>query len=309
MVKTISSIVLGCFLLIAFLGCNSKKKPSEKDITIVTTTTMITDMVKNIVGDSIKVVGLMGAGVDPHTYKASEGDVNRLTKANFIFYNGLHLEGKMNEIFENLGRVGTKKTYALSDALEKNELRSSKDFVGNYDPHIWFSIPKWKKCASYVALRLEEEIPEKKAIFESNLAKYLSQIDSLSQVVQTKIDSLPKEKRKLVTAHDAFGYFGQDYDFQVVGLQGLSTATEAGTQNVIEVANYITENKIPAIFVESSISDRTMKALQQAVEAKGHSVKIGGTLYSDALGSPGTKDGTYVGMYMHNVNTLVNALQ
>lgn len=309
MVKTISSIVLGCFLLIAFLGCNSKKKPSGKDITIVTTTTMITDMVKNIVGDSIKVVGLMGAGVDPHTYKASEGDVNRLTKANFIFYNGLHLEGKMNEIFENLGRVGTKKTYALSDALEKNELRSSKDFVGNYDPHIWFSIPKWKKCASYVALRLEEEIPEKKAIFESNLAKYLSQIDSLSQVVQTKIDSLPKEKRKLVTAHDAFGYFGQDYDFQVVGLQGLSTATEAGTQNVIEVANYITENKIPAIFVESSISDRTMKALQQAVEAKGHSVKIGGTLYSDALGSPGTKDGTYVGMYMHNVNTLVNALQ
>ncbi|MCL4151962.1 UNVERIFIED_CONTAM: hypothetical protein GTU68_028133 [Idotea baltica] len=267
---------------------------------------MITDLVKNIGGNHINLQGLMGSGVDPHLYKASEGDVSKLANADLIFYNGLHLEGKLVEVFEKMKTV---KTIAISDALNKNTLIGSEYFASNYDPHIWFNIDYWMQATEFVVQKLSEAIPEHKTTFEANGTDYLKQLESLRIKLETTISKLPKEQRILVTAHDAFSYFGKAFDFEVVGLQGLSTATEAGVQDVQKLAAFIIENNVKAIFVESSVPKRTIEALQAAVKSKNHNVIIGGTLYSDALGNAGTIEGTYMGMFEYNVNTIVNALK
>ena len=295
-------------LLITLLfSCKNETKTNGK-LNIVTTTSMITDLVKNIAGDSINIQGLMGSGVDPHLYKASEGDVSKLVNADIIFYNGLHLEGKLVEVFEKMGSA-TKTPIALADQLDENTLIGSDYFASNYDPHVWFDINYFKKFAEKVALVLSEKSPENASIFEDNKTKYISQLDELQDKVKSIIETLPQEKRILVTAHDAFNYFGKAYGFEVVGLQGLSTATEAGVQDVQKLAAFIIAKKIKAIFVESSVPKRTIEALQAAVKSKGHDVEIGGTLYSDALGNDGTVEGTYIGMFEYNVNTIVNALK
>jgi len=269
---------------------------------------MITDLVKNIAGNQINLQGLMGSGVDPHLYKASEGDVTKLADADIIFYNGLHLEGKLVEVFEKMHSQKTK-TIAISDALDKNTLIGSDYFQSNYDPHIWFNIEYWKQATLFIVNKLSEAIPEQKITFETNGANYLKQLNELQNKLETTINSLPKEKRILVTAHDAFNYFGKSFEFEVVGLQGLSTATEAGVQDVQKLAAFIIEKNVKAIFVESSVPKRTIEALQAAVKSKNHEVIIGGTLYSDALGNAGTIEGTYIGMFEYNVNTIVNALK
>ncbi|WP_406685441.1 zinc ABC transporter substrate-binding protein [Seonamhaeicola sp. MEBiC1930] len=288
-----------------FFNCKNEKKDTSK-LNVVTTTTMITDLAQHIGGNHINLKGLMGSGVDPHLYKASEGDVTKLVNADVIFYNGLHLEGKLVEVFE---KMKNKKTVAISDVLDKNTLIGSDYFASNYDPHIWFDIDYWKKVTEYVVKTLSQEVPEKKELFITNGKIYLDKLETLKQTVETSIETLPKEQRILVTAHDAFNYFGKSFDFQVVGLQGLSTATEAGVQDVQNLAKFIIENKVNAIFVESSVPKRTIEALQAAVKSKDHEVTIGGTLYSDALGDEGTDEGTYIGMYEYNVNTIVNALK
>ncbi len=291
-------------ILSLFFSCKNEKKGNGK-LNVVTTTTMITDLVKNIGGNQINLQGLMGSGVDPHLYKASEGDVTKLVNADVIFYNGLHLEGKLVEVFE---KMKNKKTVAVSDVLDKNTLIGSDYFASNYDPHIWFNIDYWKQATNYVVKTLSEEIPEQKSTFEANGKNYLNQLETLKSKLNTSISTLPREQRILVTAHDAFNYFGKSFEFEVVGLQGLSTATEAGVQDVQNLANFIIEKKVNAIFVESSVPKRTIQALQASVKSKGHEVKIGGTLYSDALGNAGTIEGTYIGMYDYNVNTIVEAL-
>lgn len=295
------------FLIITLFSC---KNDAKKDDTfnVVTTTTMITDLVKNIGGDAVKVEGLMGSGVDPHLYKASEGDVTKLANANLIFYNGLHLEGKLVEVFEKMKHRNIK-AVALADQLDKTELIGSDYFKSNYDPHVWFNIGYWKQIANIVTQQLSQALPEKKAYFETNKKTYLEKLNTLEKRVNSIIETLPKDQRILVTAHDAFNYFGKAYDFEVVGLQGLSTATEAGVQDVQKLANFIIDNKIKAIFVESSVPKRTIEALQASVKSKGHDVAIGGTLYSDALGNAGTVEGTYIGMFDYNVNTIVGALK
>ncbi len=294
------------FLAIAlFFSCKSEKKTNGK-LNVVTTTTMITDLVQHIGDDHINLQGLMGSGVDPHLYKASEGDVTKLSNADIIFYNGLHLEGKLVEVFE---KMKTKKTVAISDVIDKNTLIGSEYFASNYDPHIWFNISYWMQATNFVVETLSEAIPDKKEIFRANGFKYLRQLEDLNKLVKTTINTLPKEKRILVTAHDAFNYFGKAFDFEVVGLQGLSTATEAGVQDVQKLSAFIIEHKVKAIFVESSVPKRTIEALQAAVKSKGHEVTIGGTLYSDALGDTGTIEGTYIGMFVYNVTTIVNALK
>lgn len=292
-------------LVIIFFSCKNEKKDNTK-LNIVTTTTMITDLVKNVGDTLVNVQGLMGSGVDPHLYKASEGDVTKLSNADIIFYNGLHLEGKLVEVFE---KMKTKKTIALSDAIDKNTLIGSEYFASNYDPHIWFNIDYWEQATQFVVRTLSEAIPEKKAVFESNGSNYINQLNALKAKLETTIETLPKEQRILVTAHDAFNYFGKAFEFEVVGLQGLSTATEAGVQDVQKLSAFIIENKVKAIFVESSVPKRTIEALQASVNSKGHNVVIGGSLYSDALGSTGTIEGTYIGMFEYNVNTIVNALK
>jgi len=297
--------ILILIITLAFFNCKNEKKTNGK-LNIVTTTTMITDLVKNVGGEHINLQGLMGSGVDPHLYKASEGDVTKLSDADIIFYNGLHLEGKLVEVFEKMKNI---KTIAVSDALDEKTLIGSEYFASNYDPHIWFDLDYWKLATQFVVKTLSEAIPNQKATFQANGKTYIEQLNTLQTKLKTTISTLPKEQRILVTAHDAFNYFGKAFDFEVVGLQGLSTATEAGVQDVQKLAAFIIENNVKAIFVESSVPKRTIEALQAAVKSKNHDVIIGGTLYSDALGNAGSIEGTYIGMFEYNVNTIVNALK
>ncbi|GAK98807.1 manganese ABC transporter periplasmic-binding protein SitA [Nonlabens ulvanivorans] len=294
-------------LSILLISCGTQKEDNGK-LKVVTTTTMITDLVENIGGDLIEVEGMMGSGVDPHLYKPSEGDMAKLANADIIFYNGLHLEGKLVDVFEKMNARG-KATIAISNALDKSTLIGSDYFASNYDPHIWFDINYWTQMSHYVTETLVKKNPENKVAFEKNRDLYLKKISALKTELSDKINELPQEKRILVTAHDAFNYYGRSFKFEVVGLQGLSTATEAGVKDVQRITKFIIEHKIKAVFVESSVPRRTVEALQAAVRAQNHEVQIGGELFSDALGSAGTEEGTYIGMYRHNVNTIVNALK
>jgi len=293
--------------LISIFSCKKEAKKNGK-LQVVTTTTMITDLVKNIGGNKIDVQGLMGAGVDPHLYKASEGDVSKLFNADVIVYNGLHLEGKLEDVFEKM-RQQNRKTIAVSDAIDKNTLIGSEYFASNYDPHIWFDITNWEIITQYIIDKFSELDADNSETYKTNGANYLKKLASLKIVITQEVNSLPLEKRILVTAHDAFNYFGKEFQFNVVGLQGLSTATEAGVKDVQRLASFIEEKNVNAIFVESSVPKRTVEALQEAVRAKGKEVLIGGTLYSDALGSTGTTEATYIGMYKHNVKIIVSSLK
>ena len=288
------------------LGCANNKKDNGK-LNVVVTTTILTDLVQNIGGDLINLQGLMGAGVDPHLYKASEGDVSKLFNADVIFYNGLHLEGKLVAIFEKM--EAKKTTAALGDFLPKEGLISSDYFASNYDPHVWFNIQYFKEFSDQVTTVLSTKDPKNKERYQANNIAFQQELDLLQTTVENKIASLDPQKRILITAHDAFNYFGKNYGFKVVGLQGLSTATEAGVQDVQQLSEYIIEHKVKAIFVESSVPRRTIEALEAAVLSKGHQVSIGGSLYSDALGDVGSVEGTYIGMFLYNVKTIVNALQ
>jgi manganese/zinc/iron transport system substrate-binding protein len=218
------------------------------------------------------------------------------------------LEGKLEDIFEKMQKQ-QKKVIAVSDAVARKELISSENFASSYDPHIWFHITYWKQATQFVIEELKKLDTANAESFEKNGQAYLAKIDDLASEISKTIETLPVEKRVLVTAHDAFNYFGKLHEFEVVGLQGLSTATEAGVQDVQKLATFIIEKNVKAIFVESSVPKRTIEALQASVQASGHEVAIGGTLYSDALGDAGTKEGTYIGMYLYNVKTIVEALK
>jgi manganese/zinc/iron transport system substrate-binding protein len=300
-------LVLLTLLSIFSVSCK-EAKPKDSKFQIVTTTSMITDLVQNIGGDKVTIQGLMGAGVDPHLYKASEGDVSKFSNADMIIYNGLHLEGKLVDVFENMQRQKIN-TIAISDALDKNDLISSTYFASNYDPHIWFNVTNWELITVYVAEQLSIAMPEHATVFKTNAANYLQKLKTLKEELNAEIATLPENQRRLVTAHDAFSYFGKEFKFDVVGLQGLSTATEAGVQDVQKTAAYIIDHKIKAMFIESSVPRRTVEALQAAVNSKNHDVVIGGTLFSDALGNPGTSEGTYIGMFKYNVHTIVTSLK
>jgi len=292
--------------VIVVLGCKNNKEDNGK-LKVVVTTSMLTDLVKNIGADLIEIEGLMGAGVDPHLYKASEGDVSKLFNADVIFYNGLHLEGKLVEVFEKM--EAQKTTVALGEFLAKDGLIGSDYFASNYDPHVWFNIQYFKEFSDKVTSVLSEKDPKNAASYTANNLAFQQKLDLLHTAVVNTIATLAPEKRILVTAHDAFNYFGKAYGFKVVGLQGLSTATEAGVQDVQKLSEYIIANKVKAIFIESSVPRRTIEALEAAVLSKEHQVSIGGSLYSDALGDGGSVEGTYVGMFLYNVKTIVNALQ
>ena len=299
------------FILLIILISACKQQPKEQPsgkLKVVTTTTMITDLVQEIGGDVIELEGLMGSGIDPHLYKASQGDVRKLSQADVIFYNGLHLEGKLVEVFEKMNQQG-KRTVAVSDALDKSTLIGSDYFASSYDPHIWFNLEYWEQITSFVTKELINLDQNNVSVYKAIEEIYLKKLSILKEELDKNINTLPSEQRILVTAHDAFNYFGRSFNFEVVGLQGLSTATEAGVKDVQRLTDFIIENNIKAIFIESSVPRRTVEALQKAVQARNHEVNIGGELFSDALGSAGTSEGTYIGMYKHNVATIVNALK
>ncbi len=298
-------------LLVLFIGtsCDPKGKPDTPaagKYRVVTTIGMITDIVKNVGGDRIEVIGLMGPGVDPHLYKASAGDVQKLHSASLIFYNGLHLEGKMGDLLAKM--PGTTRTVAVTDAVDRSLLLTPPEFEGQYDPHLWFDVMLWMKAVGKVRDALNELDPDGALAYRSNAERYTAKLAELHEYVKRQAARVPSEQRVLVTAHDAFNYFGKAYGFEVRGLQGISTATEAGIADVQTLAAFVAERRIPAIFVESSVSSRSLEAVKAAVKSKGFDVEIGGELFSDAMGDEGTPAGTYIGMVRHNIDTIVQAL-
>jgi len=305
----LSIVLIG--LIGVLTACNPQAEEvaadfSQRPIRVVTTIGMITDIVRNVGGERVQVTGLMGPGVDPHLYKASEGDVTRMAEADVVFYNGLHLEAKMGEVFEKMG--GRVKTVAVTQDIDPSDLLAPPEFKGAYDPHVWFDVTFWMKAVERVRDTLIEMDPDHADLYRSNAESYLAELNELHDYVKAQAARLPEDQRVLITAHDAFNYFGQAYDFEVRGLQGISTAAEAGTADVQDLADFIVERRIPAIFVESSVPPRTIEAVQAAVRAQGFEVQIGGELFSDAMGNPDTEEGTYVGMVRHNINTIVNSL-
>lgn len=313
MQRAISCAIVGLAMMVASVGCSpaSSSAPSDlasRRLRVTTTTGMVADIVKNVGAGRVEVVSLMGPGVDPHLYKPSSGDVAKLDQADVIFYNGLHLEGRMDELFEKMARAG-KRTFAVTSEIDPARLIELAESPGHYDPHIWFDVTLWQEAVRFVAKALSDLDPASRELYERNAKEYLAQLDELHAYVEQQIARIPPESRVLVTAHDAFGYFGRRYGLDVMGVQGVSTATEAGARNVQALAERIAQRKIKAIFVESSVSPATIEAVQAAVRARGWEVAIGGELFSDALGADGTPEGAYIGMVRHNVDTIVNALR
>ena len=306
------------FIMILFVACDQQSDKanekgssstgisSQKPIRVVTTIGMITDIVQNVGGDRVNATGLMGPGIDPHLYRASEGDVARLAGADLIFYNGLHLEGKMAGVLERM--QDQIKTVAVTQDVDRTVLLAPPEFEGAYDPHLWFDVTLWMKTVERVRDTLIEVDKGSTALYRANTKDYLAKLEELHSYVMQQAERISPDQRVLVTAHDAFNYFGRAYGFEVRGLQGISTATEAGTADVQALVQFIVERRIPAMFVETSVPRQSIEAVQAAVKAKGFSVEIGGQLFSDAMGASGTLEGTYIGMVRHNIDTIVASL-
>lgn len=293
---------------ITIIGCsqNSNLDKSNK-LKVVTTTGMIYDAVKNIAGDSVDASPLMGPGVDPHLYKATQGDLSKLNDADLILYNGLHLEGKMGEVFEKLGRL--KEVVAVAESVPKNKLRVSESYQNSADPHVWFDAQLWKFVVQEVSTQLIKNDSKNADFYKANTTKYLASLDSLDASVRTQISSIPETQRILITSHDAFGYFGDAYGIEVNALQGISTVSDFGLKDVTNLIDVITTRNVKAVFVETSVSEQAIKAVVDGAKEKGQEVIIGGSLYSDAMGDFGTPEGTYLGMVDSNVRVIVEALR
>lgn len=289
-------------------GCLPAGEVAARKIKVTTTVTMVTDLVINVGGDRVAVTGLMGPGVDPHLYKAKASDVPSLQRADIIFYSGLLLEGKMQDVLAKLAR--TKKfVYPVTETIPENRLLEPPEFAGHYDPHVWFEVPLWEKGVETVVKGLSEFEPKSKDYFEKRGSEVRGKMRALHEWALKKAAELPKEQRILVTSHDAYNYFGRAYGFQVVGLQGISTVDEASVAAMVKMVDFIKKHQVKAIFVESSVPQNAIRRISQDA-----GVKIGGELFSDAMGTPGQIEngydlGTYEGMIKHNLTTIVNALK
>lgn len=297
----------GLILLLFLTACGGGEAAVDNGrLNIVTTTGHIGDAARIVGGERVNVTSLMGPGIDPHLYVASEGDVRRLTDADIILYNGLFLEARMSNVLQRIGQQ--KLVVAVAEAVPEAQRLPSEDYADAYDPHVWFDVGLWQIVVAAVRDALIAADPDHAAEYEANAAAYLSELAELEQYVQAQAARIPPEQRVLITAHDAFGYFGRAYSFEVMGLQGISTEAEASAADVQALADFIVANRIPALFIESSVPVRTVEAVQAAVAAQGFQVAIGGELFSDALGDQNTPEGSYVGMVRHNVDTIVGAL-
>ena len=292
-------VLIGSYFFVFFYQRNHSKGG------IVCTTSIIADAVKHITGDRCSIRTLMGPGIDPHLYRAKESDVYAISSADIIIYNGLHLEGKMGEIFEHM--QSQVPTIACSNALKKEQLLAS-DFPGIYDPHIWHDVSLWIQVVRYLCDQLSVIYPAYKNEFENSAENYIKDLENIETYIRNKIEILSCDKRIIVTGHDAFAYFGRAYGFQVVGLQGISTDAQVSIKDIYNLTSFIVEKKIPALFLESSIPSLHIEAVQRAVTARGKSVAIIDALFSDSLGDQNTTAQTYHDMMKHNINTIVNAL-
>lgn len=291
-------------LLVVFLlviSCGNKKEVEKTEkIKVTTTINFFQDLVSVIGGDKVEVLGIMGEGEDPHLYNAKPQDLEKLSNADLIVYGGLHLEGKMVEIFEKLEKE--KNVLNLSNFLDKSLIKDTDE--GTHDPHVWFDSRLWAQEAKAVYEKLSEIDEKNKDYYKENYEKYIIEIDKMTEYVQNKINEIPENQRKLITAHDAFQYFAAQYGLEVKAIQGISTDSETGTKNISDLAEYIVENKIKAIFIESSVPKKSIEALQEAVKAKGFNVEIGGELSSDSMEKP-----SYIESVKANADTISNALK
>ncbi|MEX2121722.1 MAG: zinc ABC transporter substrate-binding protein [Pirellulales bacterium] len=275
-------------------------------IKVVATTGMVADLVRHVGGEHVDVVQLMGEGVDPHLYQATTEDISQLNRADMIFYSGLHLEGKMGDLFVRLARKKPT-TYAVTEGIDEQRLLEVSG--GLYDPHVWFDVALWSETLGVVEQALAEFDSKHAAEYKKNTEAYRAELLALDAEVKTELARIPDNRRVLVTAHDAFHYFGRAYTIEVKAIQGISTDAEASVKQINELVGEIVDRGIKAVFVETSVSERNIRALVEGCQAQGHRVTIGGELYSDAMGKPGTPEGTYVGMVRKNVATIAKALE
>ncbi len=304
----IRKLIILLLIPLLFVGCGSGiEKKREGPPRVVVTTGMLRDAVEHIGGDLLKVTALMGPGVDPHLYKASEGDVTLLDRADIIVYNGLHLEGKMGDILGKMAR--NKPVIAAGELLSEKRLTSPPEFKGQHDPHIWFDLDLWADMIEMLTGELARIDSVNAFTFVHNASIYVADIRKLHSEIIGQIGTIPEQRRVLITAHDAFGYFGRAYNIEVRGLQGISTVSEYGLLDVTQLVDYIVELGIKAVFVESSVPTKSIEAIQAGVRGQGKEVVIGGTLFSDAMGATESEEGTYLGMVRHNVRTIVEALK
>lgn len=306
MMKQLLPLIL-IFLLVACGGGAAAGEADDGRLNVVTTTGQIADTAAIVGGDHVRVTGLMGPGTDPHLYTAGARDVEKLRAADIVFYNGLFLEAQMEEILEQMAERQT--VVAVSSGIDESELLPSANYADEFDPHIWFDVTLWMQTVEQVRDALKAADPAHAADYDVNAAAYLAELEALHAYVMEQAATVPEEQRVLVTAHDAFNYFGRAYGFEVLGLQGISTASEASTGDVQNLAAFIAERRIPAVFVESSVPVRNIEAVQAAVRNRGFDVTIGGRLFSDAMGDTGTPEGTYAGMVRYNIDTIVAALK
>ncbi|MCH2248902.1 MAG: zinc ABC transporter substrate-binding protein [Cognatishimia sp.] len=275
-------------------------------LNVVATTGMIADAARQVGGDLVEVQGLMGPGVDPHAYRQTRSDIVAMTRADLVLWHGLYLEAQMEDFFTDL--AAKRNVVEVAAGLEKSLLRGHDDYDDKFDPHVWMNPDIWALIVGQVQSALTAAQPESAAIFAANAEIHLEEITRLSGYAKSALASVPEQSRVLLSAHDAFGYFGEAYGFEVLGIQGISTESEAGLNRISELVDLLVSRDIRAVFVETSVSDRSMRAVIEGAAAKGHTVSIGGELFSDAMGQDGTYEGTYIGMIDHNATVITNAL-
>lgn len=301
--KNLSLILIFSFFLIA---CSSTEQTKNEKLTIVTTTNIIANSIQEIVGDKAKVESLMGANVDPHGYKASPSDIGKLQNADIIIHNGLHLEGKMADIFKKMSHQ--KAVFAVADGMDKIAYRKI-DVDNAYDPHVWFDVQLWSTGIQYIGKEIAKFDTLNKDFYTKNITIFAKKLTDLDTHIKEDLLTIPENQRVLITTHDAFGYFGKAYNIQIKPLQGISTLSDIGLQDATNLSNFIIDNKIKSVFVETSTSHKSLQSIVDACKEKGHNVQIGGTLYADALGEKNTSEGTYIGMIRANIITIIEGLK
>jgi len=279
---------------------------AQERLDIVATTGMIGDAARQIGGDLVDVRALMGPGVDPHAYRQTRSDIVAMANADLVLWHGLFLEAQMEDFMHGLEEVGA--VVAVAESLPRNLLIGNEDYADKFDPHVWMNPNLWSRVVLNVRDALIKVRPESENIFRANADAHLIELQQLAQYTTLVLSSVPADSRVLISAHDAFNYFGNAYGFEVMGIQGISTESEAGLQRIAKMVETLVDRKIGAVFVESSVSDRNVRALIEGAAAAGHEVIIGGTLFSDAMGDDGTYEGTYLGMIDHNATVISRAL-
>ena len=290
----------------SMLPATAESSKSAVKTKVVATTGMIADAARRVGGDLVEVKALMGPGVDPHAYRQTRTDIAAMTRADLVLWHGLYLEAQMEDFMHGLD--DRQKVVAVAEALPKNVLLGHDDYDDKYDPHVWMNPNLWTKVVLAVRDALAEIRPDDREAFEANASAHLNDVGELANYASKVLSSVPAESRVLLTAHDAFNYFGSAYGFEVLGIQGISTESEAGLNRIAELVDMLVERDIRAVFVESSVSDRNIRALVEGAAARGHEVMVGGELFSDAMGTDGTYEGTYLGMIDHNTTTITRAL-